>query len=418
MKATIHKSEIGGRAQAPSSKSYTIRGLMCAALARGQSRILDPLIADDTAAAADVLEKVGVPVRREAAVWQVSGGGFQQPVGDLFCGDSAATLRFMTAICTLVPGDCRLVAGPSLARRPVSPLVQALRRLGADVSCQGELAPVAVHGGRLQGGVTELPGDASSQFVSALLLVAPCADKGVTIRLTTPLESRPYVMMTVECMERFGIKVGQADGGFQVARQRYQPANYQVEGDWSSASYFLAMGAFSGGVTVENLNGGSLQGDRVLLDLLRQMGARVEVNGSSVTVSGSALKAIRADLTDCIDLLPTVAALAAAAEGTSRLTGIDRARLKESDRVAAIREGLEALGIKVNEEKDSLVITGSQPKAAVIDSRGDHRIAMAFSILGCIFGGVTIAGAGCVSKTFPRFWDILKKLGGKIEIDG
>ncbi|MFH1169597.1 MAG: 3-phosphoshikimate 1-carboxyvinyltransferase [Chloroflexota bacterium] len=415
MKATIRKSEVAGRAKAPASKSYTIRGLMCAALACGESRIVDPLVSDDTGAASDVLGWVGVDICRDAAVWRVSGGDFHQPGADLYCGDSAATLRFMTAICSLVPGSCHLVVGPSLARRPVRPLVQALQQLGVDASCRGEVAPVTVRGGGLRGGTAELPGNISSQFVSALLLAAPCAEQGVALRLTTKLESRPYVMMTLECLKTFGIEVLQTGEGFRVERQSYQPATYRVEGDWSSASYFLALGAVSGEVTVENLNPASLQGDRVLLDFLREMGALVELGDNSVTVRRSVLKAIDADLTDCIDLLPTVAVLAAAADGTSRFTGIDRARLKESDRVAAVREGLEAMGIKVAEGKNSLAITGSPPKGVVVDSHGDHRIAMAFSILGTLYGGVTVAGAECVSKTFPRFWDILREIGGRVE---
>ncbi|GAH85136.1 unnamed protein product, partial [marine sediment metagenome] len=157
---------------------------------------------------------------------------------------------------------CRLVVGPSLAGRPVRPLVQALRQLGVDGSCQGEVAPVVVKGGKLKGGVTELPGNISSQFVSALLLIAPFAEEGAVIRLTTPLESEPYVLMTLDCLKNFGIEVSQAPDGFEIARQTYKPTEYEVEGDWSSASYFLALGAVCGEVEVENLNPESLQGDK------------------------------------------------------------------------------------------------------------------------------------------------------------
>jgi 3-phosphoshikimate 1-carboxyvinyltransferase len=326
----------------------------------------------------------------------------------------------MTAICSLVPGKCKLTAGPSLAKRPIKTLIQALRQLGVNCSSQGEVAPVTVEDGRLKGGTTELPGNISSQYVSALLFIAPLADKEVNIRLTTPLESKPYVLMTTDCLERFGIKTKYPPEmeEIKVSRQAYKPTRYNVEGDWSSASYFLALGALSGEVKVENLNLESRQGDKMILDLLRDMGASVEINADSVTVRRSQLNAVRADLSHCIDLLPTVAVLAAMADGTSELTGIDRARIKESNRVAAVKDGLERMGIKIEEEKDKLTITGSSPKGSVIDSYDDHRIAMAFGILGTVAGKTVINNAECVSKTFPQFWDILKSIGGKVEIDG
>jgi len=289
-----------------------------------------------------------------------------------------------------------------------------------DCSSQGEVASVVVNGGSLKGGVTELPGDISSQFVSALLFVAPFADKEVKIRLTTPLESKPYVLMTLECLKNFGIKVkcSRALDEFEVSKQIYQPAKYEVEGDWSSASYLLALGAVCGEVEIENLNPVSLQGDKMMLNFLQDMDALVEINQNSVTVKRSRLKAIHTDLSDCIDLLPTMAVLAATAEGVSEFIGIERARLKESNRIAAVKEGLEKMGVKVVEEKDRLTIFSSRLKGAVIDSKDDHRIAMAFSILGSLVGSTIINGAECVNKTFPQFWDILRSIGGKVEIDG
>jgi len=420
MQVSISKSKLAGRVRAPSSKSYTIRGLMCAALSPGESEIIHPLSSDDTAAAINVLRAVGVDVRQEEDLWRVGGGNFRTPDTELFCADSAATLRFMTAICSLVPGRCRLTAGASLARRPVGTLVQALQQLGVDCSYQSEPVAVTVAGGRLRGGLAELPGDISSQFVSALLLVAPLAEGGMTVSLTTPLKSKPYVMMTLDCLERFGIAVdcSRELDRFEVLPQRYKPAKYSVEGDWSSASYLLALGALAGETEVAGLNSESLQGDRIILNLLREMGARVKVNRNSVTVSKAPLRAVQADLSHCIDLLPTMAVLAAAADGESRFVGIGRARIKESNRVAALRAGLEKMGISVVEEQDRLTITGSRPQGAVIDARDDHRIAMAFSMLGAVVGETVINGAECVSKTYPAFWEVLKGLGGEVKISG
>ncbi len=420
MKVSIHRSQVKGRVSAPPSKSYTIRGLMCAALADGESEIIHPLVSDDTKAAVNVLRQVGIHIHEREGHWQVSGGNFYQPDAALFCGDSAATLRFMTAICSIIQGECRLTAGPSLSRRPIRPLVDALRQLGVKCFSQGEVAPVTIDGGNLRGGVVELPGNISSQFVSALLLVSPFAEEGVNIKLTTPLESKPFVMMTLDCLERFGIKVSFPPDlrEFEVGRQTYRPARYQVEGDWSSAAHLLALGAVAGEVTVENINPASRQGDRVILDFLREMGASVVTDQDSVTVRKSKLSGLQADLADCIDLLPTMAALAAVANGVSEFVGIERARLKESDRVSAVTEELTKMGVDVSARENRLTITGSSLKGAVIDPRDDHRIAMAFSILGLLTRETIINNADCVSKTFPRFWQTLKNLGSEVAING
>ncbi len=420
MKAFISKSKVAGKVNAPSSKSYTIRGLMCAALAKGKSEIINPLSSDDTEAATEVLTRVGIQVNPQNDDWVVTGGNFREPQADLFCRESATTLRFMTAICSLVPGRCRLTSAPSLSLRPISPLIEALQQWGVTASYQEKDAGVMVNGGKLRGGVTQLPGNISSQFISALLFIAPFATEGASIVLTTPLESQPYVLMTQECLGLFGVKVTASPDlkKFEIARQRYHPARYRVEGDWSSASYLLALGALCGAMTVDNLNPVSLQGDKIIADILRQMGASVNTGENAIEVKASKLKGIETNLSDCIDLLPTIAVLAAAAGGQSELYGIERARLKESNRVGAVREGLERMGINVVEEKNRLVITGSKPKGALIDSKGDHRIAMAFSLLGMVAGDTVIDGAECVAKTYPDFWNTLKILGGGVKIDG
>jgi 3-phosphoshikimate 1-carboxyvinyltransferase len=310
------------------------------------------------------------------------------------------------------------------------------------------------------GGLAEIPGNISSQFISALLLIAPFAQKGVSIRVTTPMTSKSYVLMTLRCLRQFGINARTEFDKFVVRRQRYKPAKIKIEGDWSSASYFLALGAVSDGIEVQNLSTTSLQGDRVMLDYLRGMGATVRISGDSVTVSRGELKAIHADLSDSIDLLPTMAILAALADGTSEFTGIERARIKESDRVAAMKPGMKSVGITVIDDKDSLSIEGlgilktaeegdeeeegeadkeneenkdddktqeeikkimlgeaQRPRPTVIDSHNDHRIAMAFGILGAAVGGITIEGAESIAKTFPNFWEALKNVGGQVEIN-
>jgi 3-phosphoshikimate 1-carboxyvinyltransferase len=420
MRALISRSSISGKAAAPPSKSYTLRGLACSALATGKSEILHPLSSDDTGAACAVLQQIGVGIEENNGSWMIKGGSFHQPGADLFCGESAGTLRFMTAICSLVPGTCRLTAAPSLARRPILPLIGALNRMGIKCSASGGSTPVTVEGMKVRGGTVDLPGDISSQYVTALLFIAPLTADGLTIRLTSPLESKPYVMMTLDCMKDFGVKVQHSPdlSSFTVKPQPYHAAKYTVEGDWSSASYLLALGAAAGKTEVTNLAAKSRQADRDIWILLNRMGADILAGQDSITVKQSNLKAFRADLSDCIDLLPTVSVMAALADGVSELSGVKRARLKESDRIAAVKAGMERMGIEVHEEEDRMLITGTRPRGTVIDSAGDHRIAMAFSILGVVAGDTVIEGAECVSKTFPGYWDVLRSLGAGVEING
>lgn len=420
MRALISRSNIRGKTAAPPSKSYTLRGLACAALAPGKSVLSNPLDADDTIAARNVLSGIGVGIEQKDGSWMVIGGNFHQPAADLYCGESAGTLRFMTAICSLVPGICRLTAAPSLARRPIMPLVEALNSLGIGCSTASGSPPVTVHGGRVRGGRVELPGDISSQFVTALLLIAPLTAEGLEIRLTSPLQSKPYILMTLDCMKAFGIAVRHdADlSVFQISPQSYRAASYDIEGDWSSASCLVALGAVAGKTEITNLTASSRQADRAIQAILERMGARIAVDNNTISASRSRLHALQADLSDCIDLLPTVSVLAAMAEGESELTGVKRARLKESDRVAAVKSGLQRMGINVIEEEDRIFITGAKPVGTVIDSKGDHRIAMAFSIPGLVAGDTVIEGAECVAKTFPAYWNVLKGLGAKVVFDG
>jgi 3-phosphoshikimate 1-carboxyvinyltransferase len=424
MNARIDKSIVRGVVQVPSSKSMTIRALICAALSWGSSDVINPLVCDDTNAAADVLGRVGIDIKKENGIWKVKGGSLRAAPGKLHCGESAATMRFMIAVCALIPGKHTLVGGPSLSSRPVQTLVDTLNKMGIKGSASKDgTPPVVIEGGALKGGLAEIPGDISSQFISALLLIAPFADKELTVKLTTRMTSAPYVLMTIWCLRKFGIKVRQGENAFMVSPQRYIPASLDVEGDWSSASYFLALGAVSEkGITVENLNIATLQGDSIIIDFLRRMGANVKIEGKSVTVSKNELHGIKADLSDCTDLLPTVAALAALADGKSEFSGIARARIKESNRVAVMKEGLQKLGVNVTEDDNHLAVVGlkteckaGNPELIQINSYGDHRIAMAFSIIGAAQGGIVIEGAECVAKTFPEYWKVFRSVGGAVK---
>ena len=277
---------------------------------------------------------------------------------------------------------------------------------------------LTIRGQQFRTSHVSLPGNVSSQFISGLLLAAPLSPEGLTITLTTSAESKDYLRMTVDCLRQFGISVESNAGftQFHTGHQAYQPADYIVEGDWSSASYFLGLGAISGPMTVTGLKPDSFQADRFMLNCLRRMGAAVAVTASSVTLKPSSLRAAEIDLNEAIDLLPTVACLAAVAEGESVITGLERARFKESDRVSVVAENLKRMGIEIIEESNRMTITGGKAHGAVIDSHNDHRIAMAFAMLAVTCGDTVIEGAECVEKTYPCFWQDFAGAGGKVSL--
>jgi 3-phosphoshikimate 1-carboxyvinyltransferase len=418
MNVKIRRSEVDGKIIAPPSKSYTHRALICSALAPGVSGIHAPLISDDTESTRRLLGEVGAEISGDQAQWLVKGGELRKPRSELFCAESGTTLRFMAAVCALLEGESTLTAGPALSRRPNGPLLDGLRQLGVNsVSVDGFL-PITIRGvGRIRGGEAALRGDISSQFVSALLFVAPLADEGVSMRLTTPLESKPYVSMTMHTQREYGVDVHASDDmrEFHVEKQVYSPADFAVEGDWSSASYLLAAGALAGRLSVEGLNEGSLQSDASIVEIIGKMGAHMIHSGSQISAEMSRLSAVDVDLSDCPDLFPVVATLCAVAKGRSILKGVGRLRYKESDRADAMIDGLRAMGIEAKSQGDGVAIVGGAPRGCIIDPRNDHRNAMAFAILGLVAEGeTTILNAECVSKSYPDFWNAMRSSGMRL----
>ena len=415
MKARIAGSDARGVVRVPGSKSYTIRAAMCAAMADGESTIGGALESDDSAAVLDCLSRLGTGVREVDGTLRLRGGVLRAAVEPLWCRESGATFRFMAALAATVPGVTRLRCAPSLARRPMQPLLDALRRLGAAVDFDVMTGTLVVRGERRRSGHAVIRGDVSSQFLSALLLSGPRYGDGLRMELSSPLVSERYAAMTIDCMRRFGAEVVVSDGGYVYdVSGPYRPTRYVVEGDWSGAAALLALGAACGEVTAVGLYPDSLQADAAMIDLLERMGAMVECGDGRVTVSRAALVACDARLSEAIDLLPVVCALGAVAHGTTVLTGIARARDKESDRVAAMAEGLAHLGVPVDVTENEMQIRGGVAHGGEVSSAGDHRIAMAFGVLGAAVGDVVIDGAECVSKTYPAFWQALSDLGVEV----
>ena len=415
MKIQVSGSSVRGEVTAPSSKSATHRALILAALAEGESTIRRPLASDDTLATLKALEQLGATHRKLGSTWVMRGGELTEPREIVHCGESGTTMRLLTAVSALVEGDVTLMGGPSLSRRPMGPLLSALKQLGVKCESNGGLPPVTVHGqGTLKGGTTEIRGDVSSQFVTALLLVAPLAKNPLTIKVTTSLESRPYVSMTLDAMKQFGVEAA-ASGDMRTLtapNEPYRAAKVTAEGDWSSAAYPLAMGVLRGEARVNNLNPASRQADVEFINVLEDMGAEVHIHGSSITTHKSSLKAIERDLSDCPDLFPIVSTLCAQAEGASTLRGLGRLRLKESDRVKAMGDGLRAMGVDFTEQGDAVKIRGSHLRGADVDPQGDHRVAMSLAVAALAAEGpTTIKDAECVSKSYPGFWTHLAQLG-------
>lgn len=395
----------------PGSKSLTNRALVCAAMADGVSVLTGALKADDTEAMIGGLRSLGIEIDTSSENIAVAGtGGVVPPsTATIDARLSGTTARFLAPLLAAGEGPFVLDGDEPLQRRPMGPLVEALRTLGSDVYELGEPDSLPLRiGGGASGGRVDLPGDVSSQFLSGLLMAAPLFPDGVDVHLTSALVSVPYVAMTRSVMAAFGVTVD----GNRVPPARYRAVTYEIEPDASAASYFFAAAAITGGrVTVEGLGTDSLQGDLAFVDLLERMGARVERSATSTTVTGTGdLHGIDADLADLSDTAQTLAVVAAFADSPTTLTGIGFIRRKETDRIGNTVRELVRCGIVATEEADGFTVHPGAPRSATIETYDDHRMAMSFALLGLRAEGIDIADPGCVSKTYPGFFDDLEQL--------
>ena len=400
----------------PGSKSLTNRALVCAALADGPSELHGALHADDTEAMiAGLRTALGVTIDDG---FHVSGGGDRIPPVDgvptVDARLSGTTARFLLPILALGPSPARLDGAPPLRRRPMADGIAALRDLGVEVLEEGEPGhlPVVVGGGVDGRSTVAVAGDASSQFLSGLLMAGPVWPGGLRVTTSGPLVSRPYVDMTVAVMRAFGAVVTADDRGWTVAPGGYRPASYAVEPDASAASYFFAAAAICGGrVTVEGLGKASLQGDLAFVDVLERMGCRVDKGVDATTVSRHGdLVGVDVDMGDLSDTAPTLAAVAVFASSPTRVRGIGFIRAKETDRVGNVVRELRRCGIEADEEPDGFLVRPGTPRPATVETYHDHRMAMSFALLGLRAPGIRIADPTCVAKTFPSFWNALDTL--------
>ena len=404
----------------PGSKSYTNRALLIAALARGASTVTGALFSDDTRYMCNALQKLGVEIDADEkrATFDVYGNGGDIPVSsaELYIGNSGTTSRSLTAYVSL--GRGRFVIDgdePMRHGRPISDLLDALTQIGVSARSQfdnGHL-PVIVEANGLEGGKTRLDVSKSSQFLTALLLIAPYAKNDVEIEVVGDREM-PYIDITLSVMEAFGVQV--VSEGYRYFRieggQRYQPRIYNIEPDASNASYFFAAAAITGGrVTVQHLHLDSIQGDVQFVRILEQMGCQVTVSDSGITVTGPRqLKGIDVDMRAVSDTSLTLAAIAPFADSKVTIRNIEHTRWQETDRIHAMVTELRKLGVPVVEHQGGLEISPAPITPAAIDTYEDHRMAMAFSLVGLKASGIRINDPDCVSKTFPNYFDVFERL--------
>ncbi|MDI7261562.1 MAG: 3-phosphoshikimate 1-carboxyvinyltransferase [Thermodesulfobacteriota bacterium] len=401
----------------PGSKSFTHRALIVSALADGESVLIHGLRSEDTEYTAQALERLGIQIFWEGDLLHVlgEGGRLKGEEEKIYVGNSGTSMRFLTALVALKKGRTLLDGSERMRKRPVADLLDGLRALGVKAYFRdgNGCPPVIIESRGLHGGKAKIRGEESSQFLSALLMVAPYAVEDVYVEITGHLTSRPYVDITCDVMSAFGVEV-QSEGYhsfFVRAGQRYQPRQYRIEGDASHASYFFSAAAVTEGrVRAEGFSSDSFQGDAGFLNILEKMGCMVSRGEGWAEVRGGELRGIEVDMNEMPDLVPTLAVTAAFAKGQTLIRNIGHLRLKESDRIAALARELMRMGVHVEEGEDWLRIEGGEPQGAEIDSHDDHRIAMSFAIAGLAIPGVKIKGERCVNKSFPGFWETFRRL--------
>jgi 3-phosphoshikimate 1-carboxyvinyltransferase len=403
------------------SKSYTNRALIIAALARGQSLLTGALFSDDTRYMGESLQKLGVGVVADEAARTLRVRGISGVVAaqsaQCFVGNAGTAARFLPVVMALGQGVYEIDGVARMRERPIAPLLEALSSLGVRVDALGKPGcfPLRIHGGTLEGGRVSVSGSASSQYTSGLMLAAPAMARGLTVDIEGELVSRPYLEMTAQAMRDFGAQVAaQGERSFVVQPGGYQGREYAIEPDASAASYFFAAAAITGGrVRVQGLGTRSLQGDRGLVYILEKMGCSLREGEDFTELRGPArgqLVGVDVNMNELSDVAQTLAVVAPFASTPTRVTGIGFIRKKETDRVGAVVTELTRLGIRADEEADGFVIHPGRARPGAVDTYDDHRMAMSFALLGLVQPGIVINDPGCVSKTFPHYFDVLETL--------
>jgi 3-phosphoshikimate 1-carboxyvinyltransferase len=419
-------NKLQGVLTAPSSKSYTQRMIIASALSNGVGRVLNPLLSEDTWATLRAVSALGIQVQTGENCWTVKSIGKIKAADNLIdVGESGATLRFMVPIATLALGRSSFLLSPSLERRPIEPLLSSLKMLNVEAYLEqiDDLQTIVVEGkGSIDGGKTCISGNISSQFISGLMFACPMAKSDTEIQVTTSMESKDYVKMTQEVLAQHKIEVQIREDYQHInipCKQTFKPVDCKVPGDFSSAAFLLAASAITNScVKIDNLNYKSVQGDRAILDVLKQMGVKVKISEGSVEIHGTGelLKAVNIDASNIPDLVPICTVLACYADGQSKIFNAQRLKFKESDRLSTICEELTKMGASIIIDESSLTIKGPcKLHGAIINPHNDHRIAMACSVAALKAKGETIVeNAECIKKSYPTFYSDLSNIGGEL----
>ncbi|MEA1935518.1 MAG: 3-phosphoshikimate 1-carboxyvinyltransferase [Thermodesulfobacteriota bacterium] len=403
----------------PGSKSYTQRALIIASLAHGKSFLRNYLISEDTGYLIDGLRSLGSEILTtdEDIIICGTGGNITNPGKEIYLGNNGTAMRFLTSIVSLGKGKFSLGGDSRLCERPVNPLLDALRALGVDAHSKNKngCPPVIINSNGIRGGSATFTNIQSSQYISSILICAPFAEKDTEINLKGSMVSLPYIDMTIETMTEFGVEVVRKSQDHYIIKsnQQYAGLRYMVEGDVSNASYFFLAAALCKGKTrVININPDTLQGDIGLLDIMEKLGCSVVRGDNWVEVTGKEMNRGEYvfDMGNMPDVVPTLAVLAAVRSGRTVIKNVSHLRVKESDRIAALVNELNRIGVRAEETDDGLIIDGGRPHAAEIETYNDHRIAMSFAMLGLATPNIKIKNKDCVNKSFPCFWDELERL--------
>ena len=407
------------RIDLPGSKSITNRALVVAGLADGESELAGVLFSEDTHVMMDSLQKMGVGIRQNLNGLSVSisgtGGSLQRPEETLWVHQSGTTARFCLPLAALCGQEVTIDGDKQIKNRPHEELCKALQSLGAQIEYleAPNSFPLVVNGKDLQGGQISLNGGISSQFISALLLAAPCFPDQLELNIDGDLVSRPYIDMTISVMQAFGAQVQRVnDRRYVVSPTGYRNSRYEIEPDASAASYFFAAAAISGGsITIEGLGSRSIQGDTRFVDIVEKMGAKVVRSDNALSVTGTgSLIGIDASMKEISDTVPTLAAIAPLASGPTVISDVAFIARKESDRVTALITELRKIGVQAEKTETGMVIYPGEVQKGTVHTYDDHRIAMAFAILGLVVPGITLDSPQCVAKTFPSFFDVLDQV--------
>ncbi len=402
MDIKITPAFLGGSINVPPSKSISHRALIAAALADGESRVENLLSCADTDATIDALTALGAKIEYNGSTAMVTGISKPNSRAEINCRESGSTLRFMIPVAAALGAESEFLGAGKLPERPITPFFELLPEHGVRFTAQK--MPYRING-RLTGGEFAIAGNISSQFITGLLMAFPLTGEDCAVRITTRLESRGYVDLTLDVMERFGVHIEKTENGYFAAKNSaYKPCNFSVEADLSQAAFFLAANAIGSDISIKGINPNSRQGDRAILDIVRSF--------------GESCVPFNVDASQIPDLVPILTVLACFANGTSEITGCERLRIKECDRLAAISQELNKLGARVEIIGDNLRITGvKELHGGECDAWNDHRIAMSLAIASTrCTSPVIIRGAECVSKSYPLFFEDFRRLGGIADV--